>query len=285
MADTSAPAGAVLSAEVEFSADAFDRGMAFAVHEAVEKPDGTTVIFVGESVREVEFPPLNRPLPAYVTLAETVVEPASFIDYIIGYKSASAVCRASLSRNMITAVLDYHGRAREGDADAATPNHMAHTVALNCPFDLDYLKWKKAFAGPLDQRELAEFIEDMVFTIGDPPAADLLEAIADLKIDRAVKFKSARNERNGNISITYEEVDDDKVQGSVSLPPKLTVVVPIFQGGNPQQLDVRLRYRMDKGQIAFLLSVAGLDKIEREAFRSIGEKVRTDTNTPVFYVA
>lgn len=283
MADTSAPAGAVFS--VNTFADAFDRGLAFSVAEQMTKPDGTIVVFSGKDMKTTEFPPLNRPLPAYVTLAEVVVEPASFIDYITNYKSVSAICRASLGQNRITALLDYHGRAREGTADAATPNHLAHSVTLLCPYDVDYAKWRDTFGKKLDQRELGEFITEMLYTIGSPPAADLLEAIADLKVDRKVSFKSARNDRNGNVQFTYDETDDDSVHGQVTLPEGIQVVVPIFQGGNPQAFDVRLRYRLDKGAIVFILDLPGRDKAERDAFRSIGEKVRTDTNTPVFYVA
>ncbi len=284
-----APAGASATAEFLTAVDpftaAFELGLDHAVADGLTRPDGTIVHFVGKDITAIEFEPLDKPLPAYVSLAETVVEPASFIDYIIGYKSASAICRASLGQNQIVALLDYHGRAREGDAVAAVPNHLAHTVTLKCPFDLDYAKWKAAFGQGLDQRQFAEFIEDMIYTIGTPPAADLLEAISDLKIDRSIRFKSARNERNGNTSFTYEEADDASVTGAVSLPDQLQIIVPIFQGGNPQALDVRLRYRMDKGKVAFILSVPGLDAKEREAFRSIGEKVRQDTATPVFYVA
>lgn len=273
-----------------------DYGAAQMVHPPIANPDGSFMHFVGKDVRTQTVPALNPALPDFVTVAEVVVEPKSFTDYIIAFKSNDAICRASLGKNEIVAVLDYHGQARKDPADAsglAKPNRLAHTVTLQCPFDRDYAKWRAVFGGKkFDQRELAELIEDLIHTIHEPAAADLLEMIADLKVDRQIKFKSARNERNGNVQFTYEEVDvpgssatASAVTGAVSLPEKIAIVTPIFQGGPATLLEAKLRYRMDKGVVAFTIAVPGLVNVEREAFRSIGEHVRQDTGTPVYYVA
>lgn len=261
-------------------------GESQALHPPITNPDGSITHFHGRDTHRVNVNALNPILPSFVTAAEVVIEPISFIDYIRTFKSPTAICKASLGGNQIVAYLDYHGAAQTGVAVGAVPNRLQHTVTLMCPFDRDYAKWRKAFnGGKFDQRELAEFIEDMIHTISEPAAADLLEAVADLNIDRQVRFKSVRNERNGNLSIAYEEMDAASPgQGTISLPEHIVIVLPIFQGAVAVQLKVRLRYRLDKGAIVFLMSVPGLDNEERIAFRSIGEKVREDTNTPVFYV-
>lgn len=261
-------------------------GRNHAVAPPVTNPDGSISHFIGKDVQRVIVPTINPVLPGFVSQDEVVVEPDSFIAYVTDFKSPTAVCKASLGRNEIVAVLDYHGRAREGESLAAVPGRGAHRVTLQCPFDVDYAKWRKAFTRAFDQKQLAEFIEDMIHTIGAPAAADLLEAIGDMKIDRAVRFRSARNDRNGNVAFTYEELDVENGEaGVLTLPEHITVVVPIFQGGVAEAFDVRLRFRMEKGVVTFLLSVPGLDKREREAFRKIGERVREETATQVYYVA
>ncbi|WIY54126.1 DUF2303 family protein [Devosia sp. YIM 151766] len=256
------------------------------VSGAFPTPNGGQVLFVGKGLRTEVIQPLNPVLPARVSQAETVVEPASFIDYIIQFKSPTAICRASLSGNNITAVLDYHGRARESE-DGAVPQPLTHTVTLKCPFDLDYAKWRSVFGKGLNQTDFAELLEDMVHTISEPAVADLMEAINDLKIDREVRFKSGRNDRNGTVQITYEEIDAEGTStgGRVTLPQEVKIVLSVFQGGELVELIAKLRYRMEKGAVAFILVVPGLDKIERDQFRRIGEKVRADTDTPVFYTA
>jgi uncharacterized protein YfdQ (DUF2303 family) len=289
MAPTRTAAGgmepALLSSVAGDAEALLDAGRRFAVSPPVTNPDGSVTHFLGDGVKAHTVPGVDKVLPAHVAQAETMIEEASFVGYVTAYKSATAIARASLAQRSIVAVLDYHGRAREG-VDAAVPGHGSHVVTLNCPFDLDYAKWRGMFGKPHDQKQFAEFIEDSIHTIGAPPAADLLEAVADLRIERAVRFKSARNDRNGNISFAYEEIDGERVSGGeVTLPDHVEIVVPIFQGGPLQQLTAKLRFAMDKGVVAFRLVVPGLDKIERDAFRAIGARVGEATGTPVFYTA
>lgn len=103
-----------------------------------------------------------------------------------------------------------------------------------------------------------------------------------MSVQWASKFKSARNLRNGTVQFIFAESEAPLV---VKLPEIITIVTPVFQGGNPQTIDVRLRYGLDRGSLAFKLVLTGAEKLERDAFRSIGERVRTDTATPVFYAA
>lgn len=257
------------------------------VSEGLPLANGDEVRFVSQKLKREVLLALNPVLPEFVTQTETVVEPASFKDYIIAYKSTTAICRASLSRNEIIAVLDYHGRARQAERDAALPQRCVHNVTLKCPFDLDYAKWRAVFDKPLSQGMLGTLLEDMVHTIAEPAVADLQEAIDELRIDRAVKFQSKVNRRNGTVQLTYEEVEGDGTNGGgrVNLPEEIKIVLPVFQGGELVQLDAKLRYAMEKGVVIFKVVVPGLDKVERDQFRRIGEDVRNVTDTPVFYTA
>lgn len=257
-----------------------------AMPEPRTNADGSVTHFHAKDLLHFDVPALNPVLPAFVKQTETMIEPKSFIDYLIQFKSPTAVARASLGQNSIVAVLDYHGRAREADSISAVPGRGQHVVTLSCPFDADYAKWRARFGKYLDQKAMIEFIEDMIHTIANPTAGDLLEAMGDIEIERVVKFKSARNDKNGNVSIGYEEKDGDTTRSGVySLPDSIDIVVPIFQGGQPQMLTAKLRFRMKDGDLAIGFAVPGLENLEREAFRKIGEAVRSETDTPVFYVA
>lgn len=249
----------------------------------VSTPDGGSVVFHAMGVTAHRIAPLDATLPQRVTQAETVVEPASFVDYVNRFKTATTISRASLSRNSIEAVLDYHDKT-DGKA-GAKPGATTHKATLNCPFDVDYAAWKKKFGEGLGQLEYAEFIEDMLHTIARPAGADLLDAISDLKVDRGIKFKSGLNQSNGTVKLTYEEEDATGGGGSVSIPQEIVIVCPVFQGTEAIQITAKLRYRLDRGAIKFVIAVPGLPKIERDEFRKIGEDIRTSTETPVFYTA
>lgn len=256
------------------------------VSEPYALADGRSVVFHAAGLKAHEIAALNPALPDFVSQRETVIEPESFIDYIRTFKSKTAICKASLNGNKIDAILDYHGAARMGDRDTALPQRQAHVVTLECPFDLDYAKWRELFGSWLKPKQLATVIEDLIHTIGTPPAADLLDAVNDFKLDRVIRFKTARNDRSGTTSFAYEEEDAEGTHdGKVTLPQEMQIIVPIFQGGMPTEIIAKIRYQMEKGVLLFSIVVPGIDQIERMAFRSIGEKVRTDTVTPVFYTA
>lgn len=245
--------------------------------------DGSTVVLRGAGLVAERFAALNPVLPERVSQSETMIEADSFIAYVIQFGTPTTINRASLGKNQIEAVLDYHGRSRES-GDFPVPQRMQHRVTLQCPYDLDYAKWKAVFGEPLEPKDFAYLVEDMIHTIGTPPAADLLEAVNDFKLERSVRFKTARSDRGGTISFGYEEVDSEGGgDGTTKLPQVIEIIVPIFQGGNPIQLLAKVRYQMERGKLVFILAVPGLDQIERTTFRNIGERVATETKTPVFY--
>lgn len=246
-------------------------------------PDGGSVVFHALGITAHRIAPLDTVLPSRVSQLETVVEPASFVEYVNRFKSLTTINKASLSRNSIEAVLDYHGQS--GGKGNGVPQANTHRATLNCPFDVDYAAWKKRFGEGLSQLEYAEFIEDMLHTIAKPAGADLLDAISDLKVDRGIKFKSGLNQANGTVKLTYEEEDATGSGGSVSIPQEIVIVCPVFQGTDAIQITAKLRYRLDRGTIKFVIAVPGIAKLEREEFRKIGESIRAETETPVFYTA
>lgn len=285
MADKKAVPGAIpgdLMASAADLAAILALGGNVLVSEPIIEPSGDTLIFVGKDLQSHVIPALNPVLPEFVDARETFVEPDSFVEYIKTFKSSRSVAIASLQSNSIRAVLDYHGPARMDARDTATPGTCRHVVTLACPWDPDYLRWRSIFNKDVPQTALMEFLEDMIHTIHAPLAGDLLDAVGNVELDRASKFKSARNLRNGTVQFIFAESEEPLV---VRLPEIITIVTPVFQGGNPQAIDVRLRYGLDRGALAFKLVLTGAEKLERDAFRSIGERVRTDTATPVFYAA
>jgi hypothetical protein len=266
-----------------------DKARELFVSDPIARPDGSAVVLASEGLKLHELPALNPALAEFVKQTEEIVEPISFIDYLIQFASKTAICRASLGKHRIDAVLDYHGRAREGERDPAVPGRSAHVATLLCPFDVDYAKWRPLLTGDqvLPQKKFVEFLQDMIHTIRHPAASDLIEIAQDLSIDRIVRFRSAVNDRSGNVRFTFDEQDEGggPHNGEFTLPEHVDLVLPIFQGGDTYELQPRLRYRMEGGNLVLGLKLPGIETKEREAFRKIGETVREKTKVPVFYVA
>lgn len=171
MADKKAVPGAIPG---ELMASAADLAAILAlggnvlVSEPIIEPSGDTLVFVGKDLQSHVIPALNPVLPEFVDARETFVEPDSFVEYIKTFKSSRAIAIASLQKNSIGAVLDYHGPARMDARDTALPGTCRHVVTLACPWDPDYLRWRSIFNKDIPQTDLMEFLEDMIHTIHAP---------------------------------------------------------------------------------------------------------------------
>ena len=62
------------------------------VSPGFKSDDGGTHVFVGAGLRRESFAPLSPFLPDFVTQSETLIEPKSFIDYLIAFRSSTAIC-------------------------------------------------------------------------------------------------------------------------------------------------------------------------------------------------
>lgn len=120
--------------------------------------------------------------------------------------------------------------------------------------------------------------------------AENLQRLPETPVEEFRAFaKMAKVKPAREIAAIFGIVTDEEERSAavmvVSMPEVISVVTPIFQGGTALQLEVKLRYHLDKGILFFKLVLAGREKLERDGFRTIGERVRQDTGTPVFYAA
>lgn len=251
------------------------------VEQQPDLEDGSALIFAHKDMTPHKFPSLNPPLPDFVTQAESFIEPASMIGYIERFKTPTTICIAALANTTITAFLDYH---EASNGVAAAPGRNRHKVTLTAPYDADYARWKKIFGMQVPQLELGEFLEEMLHTIAHPEGGALMDTINTISINRSVAVRSAVNTRSGTIKLTFDESD----AADVELPREIKLVMPVFAGTEPVEITAKIRYRLPPGQrgaVNFVLMVPGLDKIERDQFRAIGDDIADQCAIPVFYSA
>lgn len=278
-----------------------NRGTASVVAELVARlsapstpvalPNGDTAIFYGSDLMMHTIPNLNPDLPADVKASETFIEPASLSLYANMYKTPTAILKASLSASTVTALLDYHepvfeaGGGVMGDTGKArpVPQRNQHHATYKAEHHPDFLTWRAKLGAQMAQTEFAEFIEDNLHTIGSPAAADLMEAIMDLKVHRAAAFENKVDLRGGKIGLTFKE--EDSQGGRIQLPDTIVVVVPIYQGTEPVSLAMKLRYRFIDRALKLHVVCPGLNAIVRDEFQAIAEDIRDKTDLPLFYTA
>lgn len=282
MADTKSntPASEALEATIKLIRETF-------VSEPINQQNGSQVIFAANGLQRHEIAALNPTLPDEIAGALTFIEPASLIGYTNLYKRSSAICLAYPGALAFIVRLDYH-TPNSGELVEAGPATNKHTAQLDTPYDPDYAKWKQVFGTLIPQESFATFIEDMAHTIITPDAGRLQEIVLDLQVHRNVAFKSAINQRDGTAKLQFEEEDANggaTSQGDIILPSSIVLTMPVFQGGQPIEITAKLRYRLERGVLRFLIVPPGLEKIERDEFVAIGDTIKEACDIPVFYSA
>lgn len=211
----------------------------------------------------------------------------SFVAYVNTYKTPATrlFARVAQGRGVpasFHALFDYHGAA-EGDA-AGKPNHLEHCAKFAPAYAEEWKTWNAAAArGAMKQVEFAEFIEENRRDIRFPDAAVLLDLVSKFKAKKNVDFDSVTYQPNGNIKLEYNE--ETKPIGPagqpVTVPETLTIGIPVFFKGAPFEINVFLRYRVDKG-VTFSIKLDRPDYVETSAFDLLAEQVRTETGLEIW---
>ena len=238
------------------------------------------LVFPDKTIKSLE--PL-RDHPRRKRASVAVMETKSFVDYVKTHKEKGrttlfGVCKPSEAE--IVAFIDYHGEGAGGD-----PNWGDHTATLIFEISPAWKRWIDADRKVFTQTDFAEFLEDNLLDIVQPPAADLLEVAQLLTGKKGVTFKSGRNLRNGAIDFEYTEqieAGGGRRDEKLKVPDSFTIGVIPFGGADGVEVTARLRFRIsDSGKLSFFFILNRPDKVLETAFASARATIETETGLPV----
>lgn len=237
-------------------------------------PDTLEVPFVlipeGFKLKDLEEQQVK---PRRVREAITLNTVESFIDYLKEWGDANSSIFADEPARSLGAVIDYH-------EDAKTPSWGTHTAGYTAKLSRELQAWQAAAGKPLPQVMFAEFIEDRIADVASPQGADLLERVLKLQILTKGVFGSALRLQTGEFSLQYSE---EQEKGSVELPEKLSLGIPLFHGGVSYKVDVRLRYRLAEGKVTFIYKLVDIDRLIEHAFSEVVQKVAASLSEVKIY--
>lgn len=215
---------------------------------------------------------LEKLMPGPRRIRETIDlhNVASFVDYVKKWSNLDSVIFANGSDRSLRAVLDYH------TGDAAT--WCSHRANYTAKMSREAMAWVASNGSPQNQTQFAEFIEDRIGDVVKPAGADLLERVLKLQIITKATFRSAIRLQTGQVQLAYSEEDEN---GTVELPEKIEIGIPLFHNGQGYKLDARLRYRLTEGKVLFTYKLLEIDRAIEQAFDEVVERVRTVTGLPV----
>lgn len=184
---------------------------------------------------------------------------------------------ADLKQVSIVAVLNGHADLEPGWGD-----HKAVLIMVKTE---QWARWLSRHRNIGTLEDFAEFIEDNLEDVAEPPGADLLELAQSFQATSSAQFKQARRLATGEVQFAYTETVDAKAgqQGQLTIPQEFTVVLAPFEGTEAIPITARLRYRVGGGSLRIGYILDRPDKVEREAFDQAVAHVQSETGYSVLH--
>lgn len=143
-------------------------------------------------------------------------------------------------------------------------------------------KWKARDGKMLSQIDFAEFIEENLEDISDPPGAAMLEIASQLQVIRTVNFKSKVTLSSGAFIFQHDQDDNAKVSaGQIDVPQTFTLgVAPIF-GLASYAVPARFRYRIEDGKLRLGFKLQRIETMMAQIIEDVIAKIERGANVSV----
>lgn len=200
---------------------------------------------------------MSQPLRVRENIEALSVE--SFADYIKRFGDVDTIVKVDTGRLTFQAIIDYHS----GKDD---PAWCAHRANYRCQLSAEWQDWINNSNHGMSQEAFAEFLENHSASIVEPDGSEILSLVTKLNIVRKAVFGSAIRLATGELQFSYSE---DNQKGTVEIPEKIKLGLPVFKNGTSYIQWIRLRYRLKEGVITFYYSLISPEKNVEDAFKNL----------------
>lgn len=221
---------------------------------------------------------LDQRAPAVKAGTYVVTTPEALIDYLGKHGLTRTEVWSNASAGTIKAVIDAHDEAGKA------AGHEQHSVTLRLPFSDDWREWTRSDGTYVTQVQFAEHIEDHLPNFIEPNGATMLELAQTFTATTKVDFDSSQRLRSGETSVSYREDHAAAAgkKGSIAIPDTFRLGVQVFDGGQPWQIDARLRYRIVDGRLALAYKLVRPGDTLRDAFGEVVAEVEKGADVTVW---
>lgn len=219
--------------------------------------------------------PEHTGIPPRKAGTTTVRDATSFLAYWTKHHDDDSEVYADADRLTITAVLDAH------TADGA--RWSGHRLGLSLRETDAWKQWLARDGKLMDQETFAEFIEDHLPELLQPPAADMLEIAQSFQANTKVDFQSATRLSSGQRKFQYVETGTTKAgqKGELEVPEQFVVGVVPFEGSTGYKLTARLRHRITPSGLQLGYKLERPDEVRKTAFADVLKAIGEQIDTPV----
>lgn len=186
------------------------------------------------------------------------------------------------------------------------PRFGRHRALYRFPVSDEWKAWT-TLRDSLTMQQFAEFLEDRVVDIIDPASieeksATLVEAkqlglslgtpqgLLEISRGLSIKVKAAVTDAHslssGETQVSFSEQHDAASKDgtkSIVIPGGFAIGIPVFRGGAPYRLLVRLRYRLTGTAITWFFVISRAEKTWQTAVQEACGAAMSGTELPLFY--
>lgn len=217
--------------------------------------------------------------PNRAKASEAFADTESLIGYVNRFADeGTCVVKSDRTACVIKAVLDYHEPKGEADWCQWTASFVARK-------DNRYARWSGISGQRMGQVKAGEFLEERAVDVIEPDAATVMDMVMQFDALKKVTFKQSTRLHDGNRQFQY--IEETEARGALTLPERIKIRVPVFEGMEPDVIDVRVRYRIDDGSLVFIFEIHDEAEVLNTAFERCEDAVRVgiSSDIPIYSVA
>jgi len=159
--------------------------------------------------------------------------------------------------------------------DGKKAGHGDRKIILELKQTSEFKRWFEYNRQRLSQTQLADFLEENLESIVDPPAGEIIQMISDLKVKKNAQYHSVIDTETGAQSLSYSEEKRGETQnGSLDFRGKFKIALVPFIGSQPYEIDCHLRFSIDSHVLSIFFSMINITKVLEHAFDLENEKVK-----------
>lgn len=241
----------------------------------VDGGEGTPFVLVPTDY-SVHDPERLLPRPTRKRGTVVLLELASFIGFVNQEKTdATRIYCVPTDAPSFTAVFNDHAQV-DGDHTPGWCDYRAHYA---CPLSAEWKAWTAQSGKHMTQELFAQFIENNLPDLAEPPAADMLEISRTLEAKKKVNFASGIRLSNGQNELTFEEeISGTAAKGKFQVPEVFKIGIPVFYGSERWAMEARLRYRIaDGGKLTMWFELVRPHAVLDEAINDVRKDITEGT--------
>jgi uncharacterized protein YfdQ (DUF2303 family) len=234
-------------------------------------PEGHTV----ETLPAVE-------LPKWPSGCVKLRDAASFIKYVSDHKRVCSRIYATVDPATFLAVLDDHVVvASHAEPFEQVALWREFRAEFKVPPSREWKTWNAANRQQMNQQAFAEFLQENLPDIIVPDGAALMDMALNFESSQKGHFIASQRLQDGSQNLQWAADNNDA--GLVTLPPEITLSIPVFENESPSLQHARLRFRIDtgEGKLKLWYELIRPHKTLENAFRDAWKRIAEETKVPI----